>query len=367
VRGDAAAPSVVPPVRLTVVVPAYQCAPMLRACLDGLVQSDLPRATWELIVVDDGSTDDTAAVAARAADTVLQVPGGPLGPAHARNVGALASRGDVLVFVDADVRVAPATLRGFAELLAAEPGLAAAFGAYDDSPADPGIISRYRNLLHHYVHVRHAGEAQTFWTGCGAVRRDAFLRVGGFDAERYRRPQVEDIELGYRLRDAGERIRLVPTLTGTHLKRWSLAGMLRSDFHARAVPWMQLLLERRALLSHGPLNLAPWEKVFTAVAGLASLFLLAGVLTFSTVWLWLAAACVCVVVAGNVPLFRFFGARHGWTFALWTVPLRGMFYVVGALGAVWAVLSGRWLGGQRSVLQPLQAPVETGTAGEVRA
>jgi glycosyltransferase involved in cell wall biosynthesis len=351
--------SAAPPVQLTVVVPAYRCAPMLRACLDGLVQSDLPRTAWELIVVDDGSTDDTATVASRTADRVLRVPDGPRGPAHARNLGALAARGDVLVFVDADVVVAPATLRGFAELLAAEPELTAAFGAYDDEPADPALVSRYRNLLHHHVHVRHAGEAETFWSGCGAVRRDAFLRVGGFDAHRYQRPQVEDIELGYRLRDAGGRIRLMPTLTGKHLKHWSLAGMLRSDFRDRAVPWMQLLLERRSLLSDTSLNLAPWEKLFTAAAGLAAFAMVVGILTRSPVWFWLAAASLCLIVAGNVTLLRFFASRHGWIFALGTVPLRVSFYLVGALGAGWAVLSGGWLRRQKSAPQPLRAEPAT--------
>lgn len=344
-----------PPVVLTVVVPAYQCARMLTAALDGLVGSDLPRSAWELIIVDDGSTDDTAGIAARCADTVLRVLDGPRGPAHARNLGAIAARGDLLVFVDADVVVARSTLRGFAELLHAEPGLTAVFGAYDDSPADPGVVSRYRNLLHHYVHVRHAGESLTFWAGCGAIRRDAFLRVGGFDAQRYRRPQVEDIELGYRLRDAGGHIRLVPCLTGTHLKRWSLAGMLRSDFLDRAVPWTELLLERRTIAADSTLNLAPREKVCTACAGVAAATMVTGALTSSVVWLWPTLGCLGVIIMGNAPLFAFFSARYGWGFALLTVPLRVLFYGVSALGAAWALVFGGWRRGPRSALPTLQA------------
>jgi len=343
-----------PSVILTVVVPAYQCAPMLRASLDGLLQSDMPRAAWELIVVDDGSTDDTGAVAARGADVVLRVADGPRGPAHARNLGAIAARGDVVVFVDADVVVARSTLRGFAERLEAEPGLAAVFGAYDDCPADPGIVSRYRNLLHHHVHVRHAGEAVTFWAGCGAIRRDVFLRIGGFDAQRYRRPQVEDIELGYRLGDAGGRIRLEPSLAGTHLKRWSLASMLRTDFHDRAVPWTELLLARRRIAADSTLNLAPREKIFTACAGVAAAATVMGALTSSVAWLWLTAACLGVIIMGNAPLFAFFAARHGWGFALRTVPLRVLFYGVSALGAAWAVVFGSWRSGRPSLLPPLQ-------------
>ena len=59
------------------------------------------------------------------------------------------------------------------ERFAADPTLSALFGAYDDLPAAPGIVSNFRNLLHHHVHHRNAGPAETFWTGLGAVRRRA--------------------------------------------------------------------------------------------------------------------------------------------------------------------------------------------------
>ena len=128
---------------LSVIVPAYQCAAMLAQCIAGLEASDLPRSAWELLVVDDGSSDDTPAVAQRSADVVLRVADGPKGPAFARNLGARAARGAVLVFIDADVVVGKSTLRGFAEHFAAEPTLGAIFGAYDDDPAYPGVV-RFR-------------------------------------------------------------------------------------------------------------------------------------------------------------------------------------------------------------------------------
>ena len=97
-------------------------------------------------------------------------------------------------------------------------GSPAVFGSYDDAPAAAGLVARYKNLYHHYVHQRSGASAQSFWAGCGAVRRSAFLAVGGFDEERYPRPSIEDIELGYRLTDAGYRIRFRPDLMVKHLK-----------------------------------------------------------------------------------------------------------------------------------------------------
>ena len=58
------------------------------------------------------------------------------------------------------------------------------------------MVSQYRNLLHHFVHQHGHAEASTFWAGCGAIRRAAFDAVGGFDAARFPRPSIEDIELG---------------------------------------------------------------------------------------------------------------------------------------------------------------------------
>src|SRR5207244_833451 len=78
-------------------------------------------------------------------------------------------------------------------------------------------------------------DASTFWAGCGAIRRSVFEEIGGFQAERFRRPSIEDIDLGYRLCGAGHRIRLDPGLQGTHLKRWTLGSIVRPDVACRAL------------------------------------------------------------------------------------------------------------------------------------
>jgi hypothetical protein len=96
------------------------------------------------------------------------------------------------------------------------------------------------------MHQSSAGPATTFWAGLGAVRRDAFLAVGGFDADRFPVPSVEDVELGLRLHAVGARIELDPDIQATHLKHWSLPPMVVTDFLHRGVPWIGLLLE------HGP-------------------------------------------------------------------------------------------------------------------
>jgi GT2 family glycosyltransferase len=228
-----------------VVVPATDRPPTLERCLAALRAGT--RAPDEVIVQEDP-------------------PGA--GPAAARNLAAAGTEADVLVFVDSDVEVQADALEEIARRFSEDPGLAAVFGAYDDDPADPGLTSRYRNLLHHHVHADSAGEAETFWAGLGAVRREDFEALGGFDAGRFPHPSVEDIELGMRLRRSGGRILLDPRIRGRHLKAWTPLSMLRTDFARRGVPWARLLLRDGG--GSTALNLG-WRRRASAAASVALL------------------------------------------------------------------------------------------------
>ena len=107
-------------------------------------------------------------------------------------------------------------------------------------------MSRFKNLLHHFTHQHSQGEASTFWVGCGAIRREVFGALGGFYGG-YGRPAVADIELGMRLKEAGQRILLDPAIQVTHLKYWTLASLFKSDIFDRAVPWSRLILRQGRL------------------------------------------------------------------------------------------------------------------------
>jgi glycosyltransferase involved in cell wall biosynthesis len=324
---------------LSVIVPAHQAARYLHDSLQSLANSSLPRALWELIVVDDASTDGTDLVASQYADTVVRLAGNPHGPAYSRNRGYEFSRGHVLVFVDADVRVHHDSLRRLAAEFSREPELAGAFGAYDDRPEAQGAVSQYRNLLHHYVHREGEGDAETFWAGLGAVRRDVFFDVGMFDEWHYSRPQIEDIELGRRIRRLGHRIVLRPQILGTHLKRWTLRDVVRTDYLHRGVPWAWLLVREGRAVPERALNLQLDYRVSTGAACLAVVALAAAPVIGPRDALVLAALLIAVVAMLNLGFYRVLVRRLGILRTIAVFPVHLIHYVSNGAAAISGWLS----------------------------
>ncbi|MGA3202612.1 MAG: glycosyltransferase family 2 protein [Bryobacteraceae bacterium] len=255
-------------VRISVVIPAYNAGPRLKSCLDALRRSR--EDVFEIIVVDDGSNDNTGRFAADFGVSVLASD--RHGPAFARNLGAKAATGNVLLFLDADVCVHSYTLRKIIESFESDPALDALIGSYDNDPQSPDFLSQYRNLMHAYVHQTGRERASTFWSGCGAIRRDLFLEHNGFD-EAFTRPAIEDIELGYRLIRAGRKIILDRSLQVKHLKRWTFWRLVKTDILDRGIPWTELILRDRCMPTD--LNLQLSQRVSVALVFL--LVTLAGV------------------------------------------------------------------------------------------
>lgn len=283
--------------KITAIVPATDAPPTLARSLEAIRSGS--RAPDELLAI-------------------TEPPGS--GPAAARNEGARRASGEVLVFVDADVVVHPDALARIERAFAADPRLTAVFGSYDDRPEAPGAVSGFRNLLHHHVHHAGAGAAETFWAGLGAVRRDDFLAAGGFDAERYPRPSIEDIELGMRMLARGARVELEPAIQGTHLKSWSLAEGVRTDFARRGVPWVELLARSGGSTA---LNLG-WGHRLSAAASIAALAALARRRPLP------AAAAAAVLVIANRDLYALILRRRGATQATAAVGLHALHHLTAA-------------------------------------
>lgn len=317
---------------LSVIVPVYNSARELEQCLAALAASDF--SDREVIVVDDGSTEPVAPLAGKHGFKCFRIDG-PKGPASARNAGARAARGQYVVFIDADVRVHTDTLARFARTFEVRSEIAAAIGSYDNCPPEPNFISQYKNLFHHYVHQRNAGHATTFWSGCGAMRRELFLSFGGFDEQRYRRPAIEDIELGTWLTAAGHLIVLDDNIKVTHLKRWTLWTMIKSDIFDRAVPWTWLMM--RAGKVPNALNVTTAQRTSVTLVYLTALAVV-GAIWFPLA-LAIAATLALTVTALNWDFYRYLALHRSIWFALGAIPVHWLYFAYCGFSVIWGALA----------------------------
>lgn len=307
---------------ISVVIPVHNGGESFRQCLSSLRQS---AHDAEVVIVVDGGNDDSWRLAEEFGAKVIKLPAAG-GPARARNLGAQAATGDVLFFIDADVTIAPDTLEKVASVFRTQPGLAALIGSYDDAPGAVNFLSQYKNLFHHYTHQQASEQASTFWGACGAVRREIFLKIGGFN-EAYRYPSVEDIELGYRLKRAGYQIRLCKDIQVKHLKRWGVVSLLKAEFFYRALPWTELLWRDRQF--NNDLNLKTSSRISLILAyGLVAALVVA---SWQTSALGLAALFSMALLIINLPVYRFFGQKRGVWFAVRTIPWHWLYFLYGGL------------------------------------
>jgi GT2 family glycosyltransferase len=302
--------------------------------MQALTLSDLPRQAWELVIVDDGSTDESAAVAAQYADKLVRLRHGPRGPGYARNRGFELTLGECVAFVNADVMVATDTLRNAVEVLRHDASVGAVFGSCAVSPLTKGFLSQYRSLVQRYHHHKEADDAFTFSSACGVVRSSVFERAGGYDEWHFSRRQLEDLELGQRIRSLGERIVLDTGVRATHLRKWTLRRMIATEIFDRGVPWMRLTkrrlrqdragVQRRRIAKNVNIALS-WAAVFCAALA---------ALERSVPLTLTAVACVTAVLVNNASQLAFFARERGIGFGILSVPLDIFYYLVAGVGVV---------------------------------
>jgi glycosyltransferase involved in cell wall biosynthesis len=207
--------------RLSVVIPCLNAAEVLPVQLDALARQECSIA-WEVVVADNGSTDESRAVAHAHADKLpsLRVSDTPRrGRHYACNDGVAAARGDLIVFVDADDEVAPGFLEAMAGALE-RCDIAAgrlAHGGEGEESQRYGQV-QVEGLMDGYGFLPFAAG------GCLGIRRSAFEAIGGFADDK---PFCEDADFSWRAQLAGFRIEFVPTATVEVRQRASLRDMYR--------------------------------------------------------------------------------------------------------------------------------------------
>lgn len=236
---------------VSVIVCSYNGGKTLAACLESLGKINYPN--YEVILVDDGSTDDTAYIASQF-PTVRYIHQTNHGLSHARNTGAAAAKGDVFVYTDSDCMADVDWLYYLIGTLMS--GDYAGVGG-------PNVPPPAKNWVQACVAAAPGGPSHVLLTdtiaehipGCNmAFHRSAFESVGGFDIE-YRKAG-DDVDFCWRLQQAGCVIAFSPTAIVWHHRRFTLRAFLKQqDGYGEA----ESLLRFKHLIFFGPTGTAKWR------------------------------------------------------------------------------------------------------------
>ncbi|GGV59064.1 hypothetical protein GCM10010294_06750 [Streptomyces griseoloalbus] len=312
------------PHSVSVVIPAYNSARTLAACLDSVYAQTCP--IHEVIVVDDGSTDATARIARGYPCTLVRHEPNR-GVSAARNAGIAAATGDILFFLDSDEALGPDSVANALEILDADPECGCAHGVIAPEPLfDDGPVEHYKVLHAHWWRLRGVGEVETAFFAQAAVRREVFERLGGFD-ERLR--DSEDLEFSDRLAPHWK-IVLTDRIVARHDEEDRLGALLGETFR-RALLLVPALRSarrggRRNLTANSPASVASAAALYTS-------------LPFA-VWLpVLPVALLLAFCAANAGLLRFVARQRGARFLPFFVGVHLATHAAllcgAALGALW--------------------------------
>lgn len=305
---------------LSIVVPSRNAVSTIRTVLSAIRASNLPADDYELIIVDDASSDSSASVAARYVDTVIRLRGRQMGPAYARNRGAEHARGEIVAFVDADVVVKPDTIPRMLAMFIGNLAIDAVSASHDNAPPGRNFASQYWNVLLHFGEQRYVGTGGDLASGCSAVRRSVLMRAGMYDEWRFGLGCVEGLELGQRIQRAGFRVQTSRNIRVTHLKEWSVTSVYREIWNRSRILARSLGYERTRVS-------VPSEVVFTVSRAMPSAMAVVSIVALSGAFLpapwWLAKGTVVLlgILLANMSVYHFYAKTLGLAFAIVAVPM----------------------------------------------
>ena len=223
---------------------------------------------FEIIVVDDSSTDSSMAIIAQYPCRVIRLPEHG-GASKARNTGAENSKGDVLLFIDADCLLQPNTLTKAASAYMEDGPEVVIGGTYTRLPYDQSFFSTFQSIYIHYSETKNAQNPDYIATHAMLIQADIFKRSGGFNEDFM--PILEDVEYSHRLKNAGYRLRMHPEILVQHIFNFTLKKSLRNGIR-KTKYWSLYSIKNKDLLSDS--GTASQEFKFNVLSCFANLALL---------------------------------------------------------------------------------------------
>lgn len=311
------------------ITPAYNNPLQVKKLLDSIRPETLKDPTLETIVVDDCSPNDSLKKIVSDSGFARYVRlDSNSGPARARNVGGMAAKNDIIIFVDSDIILNEDTLSRIRDKF--KNGSVNIFGGeYDLEPANPSIGTRFKSLM---VGSWRPKEdfVTVFLTRLGAIRRDIFIKSGGFDIN-LTTASVEDYEFGRRLMAEGHTIHYDENVTVKHHFP-SFKKQIKLFFH-RSFMWIYAFEKCRKFDNTCT---TPLQGVSQLCGFLSVLSLALSVVNIN--FLYGAVFLLTLFVATNIRFFKLTFKHEGLVFTIISVSMALILSCSIVLGAVWGVV-----------------------------
>jgi glycosyltransferase involved in cell wall biosynthesis len=211
---------------LSIIIPAYNSSETIRSCIESVICQLEPED--QLIVVDDGSEDDTGLIARSYPAVSLFRHEKNLGAAAARNTGASLALKNFLLFLDSDVLLSGDVLTKLRETLLREPDLSGFTAGSDAEELKPGFFTDYKNIYMSYIFARCDVEVNFFYGSFCGIRKSEFISWPTSPA------LCEDSHLGYLLSQTKKKIKFLHDIKIIHLKKYSIFSLFKNDFNIAA-------------------------------------------------------------------------------------------------------------------------------------
>lgn len=294
----------------SIIIPSYNQAESLNKLL--LELSQIVDKNWEVIVVDDGSVDQTRLIINNFQSTTLNLRylrQEHLGPASARNLGAKKAKGEYLIFFDVDVLPHKKSLFFLKKYLIKHPEIYVVSGMWSKTQKSKSFFSQYKALRDwcFFFHESRKKGLYYFTPRVAAIKRSLFLKIGGFNTK-FNKPDLESLEFSYRVEKLSP-IGFFPSFLVDH--PFEGISTQVSNYFKRTGFFLELLLKHR----HFPKVVStPKEAIAVMLAFLTLLFFILSIIFPPSLIFFLIL--LLIYIGTNFRFLKFFYQQRGVLFTI---------------------------------------------------
>ena len=318
---------------ISIIIPNHNGEKTIGLCLEAACSSNY--SNFEIVVVDDCSTDNSIALIAPYPCRLIRLPEHG-GASRARNAGAENSKGDVLFFIDADCLLQKDTLAKAASAYMKNGPEIIIGGTYTRLPYDQNFFSIFQSIYIHYSETKNIQNPDYVATHAMLIQAEVFKTSGGLNEEFM--PILEDVEFSHRLKRMGYRLRMEPAIQVQHIFDFTLKKSFRNGIR-KTKYWSIYSLKNKDLLSDS--GTASQEFKFNVLSCFANIaFMLLGLLLHNWIFVVPVLLLYGTSLYFNRHLIRAFHKIRGLSFAFSAVLYYTFLYPfavgIGAFSAIFS-------------------------------